>query len=173
MNWIRNIFIVLLTITPLLSTPLDSYTPDPINEVEVRYSEMEWVTEWLASTEMRANYGMGKFYYRLAKSKYPVDKIGNYRYEVYFISDSFYQSYTYQDVNGDGVADIYRSATRIEHVNLFVDGVPFINQLTGTQTFWLLFTGNFEAGVGDLGIVFRHPSPNAQVFIKWSQPKPF
>jgi|VirMetMinimDraft_7_1064189.scaffolds.fasta_scaffold20236_3 hypothetical protein len=125
-----------------------------------------WISEWLTSDNGSSEYGKGRFYYRFARSRSYVDKRGNYKYEVYFISDSYYNASMY---NGG----VYRSATKIDEVHLYVDGQPYINDITGSGTFWIMFQGNFEQGIGDLRISFYNKNPNASVYITWSAPRPF
>lgn len=127
---------------------------------------MIWVTEWMASDSYGSEYGKGRFYYRFARSS-NYDMNGNYKYEVYFISDSYYDSYMYNSNN------VYRCATKIDQVNLYVNGYPYINSITGSSTFWLIFQGDFNQGVGDLRIAFYNRNPNLSVYITWSPPIPF
>lgn len=147
---------------------------DVDNDVEMRYGgRMVWLAEWQPSTTLNADYGLGKFFYRVARSQYPIDKLGNYRFEVYFLSDSYYPAYYYGDSNGDGIANIYRSSTKIENVDLFVNGKPWINSLTSSTSFWLLFMGDYDNGIGDLGISFLYPQEYPKIYMTWSAPKPF
>tara|TARA_R110000772_G_scaffold95789_1_gene194139 strand:+ start:9056 stop:9661 length:606 start_codon:yes stop_codon:yes gene_type:complete len=125
-----------------------------------------WISEWLTSDSGSSEYGKGRFYYRFARSRSYVDKRGNYKYEVYFISDSYYNAGMY---NGNA----YRCATKIDEVGLYVNGQPYINDITGSGTFWIMFQGNFEQGIGDLRISFYNKNPNASVYITWSAPRPF
>tara|TARA_R110000772_G_scaffold20466_2_gene56671 strand:+ start:2411 stop:3061 length:651 start_codon:yes stop_codon:yes gene_type:complete len=124
-----------------------------------------WISEWLTSDNGTSAYGKGRFYYRFARSRY-YNKRGNYKYEVYFISDSYYNAGMY---NGA----VYRSATKINEVRLLVDGHPYINDITGSGIFWIMFQGNYEQGIGDLRISFYNSNPNASVYITWSAPRPF
>jgi hypothetical protein len=124
-----------------------------------------WISEWLISDNGSSAYGKGRFYYRFARTN-GYDRSGNYKYEVYFISDSYYNAGMY-----NGTA--YRSATKIDEVRLFVDGQPYINDITASGAFWIMFQGNFEQGIGDLRISFYNPNPNASVYITWSAPRPF
>jgi len=139
------------------------------------YQGFIWVTDWIPSDPNGANYGKGRFFYRLSRSKFPIDKYGNYQYEVYFISDSFYQPQYYTDNNKNGILDtneIHRCATKIDIVTLYINGKPYNNQITNTPSFWLLFKGDFENGIGDLGIRFTY-NGITNPFIQWSQPKPY
>jgi len=144
-----------------------------INDVEARYSRMIWLADWQPSINADPNYGFGKFFYRVSRSEYPIDKSGNYRFEVYFLSDSYYPAYYYSDNNGDGIIDVYRCSTRIETVNLYVNGEPYNNIITNSSTFWLLFMGDYNNGIGDLGISFNYSQAYPKIYMTWSEPKPF
>ena len=154
-----------------------SFTSDKPTHTESssNYSEGSvWITEWLSSDNASSAYGKGRFFYRISRSSYPVDKYGNHKYDIYFISDSYYAA-PYYDQNGNGVIDQgepYRSATKIDAVNLYVGNSLWNNSLTGTHTFWILFQGNYDAGVGDICISFYAPA-NVPVSIRWSAPKPY
>lgn len=136
------------------------------NKISKEYqNSMSWVGDWIPSDNAGSAYGKGRFYYRLARSNYG-DSYGNYIYEIYFISDSYYNAGMY---NGNP----YRSATKIDEMRLYVNGQPHINRVTNSHAFWVMFQGNFDQGAGEMRISFHYPSPNAQIYITWSMPKPF
>jgi hypothetical protein len=131
------------------------------------------LTQWIPSDNGTSAYNKGRFFYKIIRSQYPT-KIG-YRYEIQFISDSYYAAPFY-DSNRNGIIEsyeIYRSSTKIDRVSLYVNGSPYKNSLTNTNTFWLLFRGDFQSGVGETGIVFYSHLPNCKIYIRWTQPKPY
>lgn len=163
----------------LVISILAAFTVGSSNDVESVKTEsfvdnqQIWITNWIASDNESAQYGKGRFYYRIARSQYKYT--GGYLYQIYFISDSYYQSY-YYDENGNGIVEdyeIYRSATKIDNIQLYVDGKSYDNDLTGSCTFWLLFNGDYSQGIGDLGVQFFHTNPEANITMNWSTPKPF
>lgn len=146
-----------------------TYTHSPeINKMGT--NPMIWVSEWVPSDNLSSDYGRGRFFYRFARSKYPVDRYGNYKHEISFISDSFYPYYMYSDLNGE---DVNRCSTKIDNMTLYVNGKKYINTLTGTTDFWILFKGNFEKGIGEVRVQLLYPSINPSILIQWSDPKPF
>jgi len=128
-------------------------------------NSMVWITDWKPSDNGQSAYGKGRFFYRLARSPYKGD-YGDYKYEIYFISDSYYNAGMYNSTP-------YRSATKIDEVKLFVNGQPYINESTGSHTFWIMFQGNYDQGSGEMRVSFHYPSHDAQVYITWSTPIPF
>lgn len=146
---------------------------DPISVEMFEGTQMIWQTDWLNSGT--SAYGKGNFFYRLSRSQFAIDKSGNYLYEIHFISDSYYQAASY-DVNRNGVIEdneVYRCATKIDQLTLYVNNQPYLNTLSGSSTFWVLFQGNYPSGLGEVRVSFTHNTPNAQVYIKWSQPIPY
>ena len=155
------IFLVGLCISPSYEMGVE-----PITNLTYVGGGDVWITNWIPSTSQTSTYCMGKFFYRISRSQYPVDKAGNYKFDIYFLSDSYYPQYYY-----DG--GVYRSATKIDSMVLYVNGSPCVNNLTGSSTFWLLFQGNFDNGVGDIGISFFNRNPSPKIYMTWSQPNPF
>jgi len=124
------------------------------------------LTGWMPSDNSQSGYGKGRFFYKVSRTVSP-DKGGYYYFEIRFLSDSYYPANYY--TNGQ----VTRSATKIDVMSLFVNGQPTINMLTNSQTFWLLFQGNFDRGTGDLGIYFKANNPNSRIDLRWTQPKPY
>ena len=93
---------------------------------------------------------------------------------MHFISDSYYEGYIY-DLNNNNIIEsnepVYRASTKVDNIELYVDNKPCVNILTKTNSFWILFKGDYNAGVGDVCIMFYTPNPNAKMWLKWSQPK--
>lgn len=167
---VYKLFFLLLILTPLLGYNKIEYNNKSELQIQTTY-----LTNWTASDNLKNEFGKGRFYYRILRSTYPVDKNGNYLYEIYFISDSYYIA-NYYDINKNGIVElteIYRSSTRIESISLAVNNIPYNNTLTNSSTFWLLFKGNYENGVGDLGITFRYPSANPKITFTWKGLKPY
>ena len=164
---------IVLFLTILLSGFTNTYVSET-DKIEIKMDNpMIWVSEWTPSDNLSSDYGRGRFFYRFARSKYPVDRYGNYKHEISFISDSFHPYYMYSDLNGDGVIDVSRCSTKIDNMSLYVNGKKYINTLTGTTDFWILFKGNFEKGYGEVRVQLLHPSINPSILIQWSTPKPF
>lgn len=124
------------------------------------------VTGWLPSDNGQSGYGKGRFFYKITRTVSP-DKAGYYYFEIRFLSDSYYPANFYNS------GQVYRSATKIDNMSLFVDNRATINMLTNSQVFWLLFQGDFERGTGDLGIYFKTQNPNCRIDLRWTQPKPY
>lgn len=179
---IKNIKIILLSISIILLTSFNLVDIKPIYNSSINYydgGKMIWVTGWLASDNQGPGYGKGRFFYALSRSQYPIDGYGNYLYEIYFVSDSYYTINRYYDSNGDGNIDVYRSATKIDNVSLYVNNAPYGNSyIPGNPVnFWILFQGRIDFSGNiypDKALVgFYNKSPNCNVFIRWSTPYPF
>lgn len=161
----KRLFTILICLLLFTSTFLLSSNKSVDSEYHVQ-SNMMWVTEWVASDNLQPDYGRGKFFYRLSRSAYP-DKTGIYRYDIHFLSDSYYNYHMYGNVTP------HRSATKIDAMTLYVNNRYHINILTNTETFWLVFKGDFDRGIGEVRVSFVHRDPNANVFLQWSEVKPF
>lgn len=129
-------------------------------------NELISMSEWLPSDDSEPNYGKGRFFYRLYRSTYTVDSRENYKFEIHFISDSYYPRYMYE-------SEPYRCATKVDMMRLYVNNSPYINTIYNSPSFWLVFEGSYERAVGDVGVVFYHKSPNPVVYISWDGVKPF
>lgn len=168
---------IMLFFTILLSS--FTYSDSDENSLEKSEIGMEmdnpmiWIGDWIPSDNLSSDYGRGRFFYRFSRSEYPIDRYGNYKHEITFISDSFHPHYMYQDLDGDGFLDAKRCATKIDNMSLYVNGDKYINVLTGTSDFWILFHGNFDTGYGEVRVQFLHRDINPDIIIQWSTPKPF
>jgi len=166
----KTLFFLFLLISP-------TFTGNVItNESYGHYEESStFLTDWTPSDNAQSGYGKGRFFYRISRTSFPIDKAGNYLFEIHFISDSYYNA-NYYDTNGNGVVDaneVFRCSTKIDLVNLTVNDIPFNNSLTNSSSFWLLFKGDYDKGLGDLGISFKHKYANPKIWISWSTPKPY
>jgi hypothetical protein len=156
-KWIKTLLIAILM---LFSTDI--------------VAQERWLNNWTASDNLQSAYGKGRFFYRISRTQSPVNAYNQYMYKIYFISDSYYPGFIY-DTNKNGVIDgneyVYRASTKIDNMKLYVDNKPYINVLTKTNNFWILFKGNYEKGIGDVCVIFYTKNPNARIGINWTQPK--
>ena len=166
----KTLFFLFLVVSPIFAG--NTVTKDSYPSL---LETTTYLTNWTASDAGQSGYGKGRFFYRISRTNFPIDKAGNYLFEIHFISDSYYNA-NYYDYNKNGVVEsneVFRCSTKIDYVNLSVNDVPFNNALTNSSTFWLLFKGNYENGIGDLGISFKYRDGNPKIWMSWSVPKPY
>ena len=177
MRLMKYLLVFIAMFLTLTSSEVIDKNTDSSNSISTEMMEMDnkmiWISDWLESDDSSSDYGKGRFFYRFSRSEHPVDRYGNYNHEIYFISDSFYPHYIYTDENNDGVIDIIRCATKIDNMTLYIKGEEYINHLTGTSNFWVLFHGDFDNGIGEVRIQFLYPDKEPPISLKWTKPKPF
>ena len=171
----RNFLITIaILLTPILfgsSSSDNLITRIDNNSIEISYDNPEvWVTGWIPSDSYGPAFNKGRFYYRVSRSSNEIYLGKNeyaYCYSIYFLSESYYSSYTYSSNN------VYIAPTKIDLMSVIVDGEIITNKITHTPQFWIVFKGDFVNGMGDLRVIFYHHSPSPNIDLSHTNPYPF
>lgn len=157
----KLLFLLMVTFIPIFLTGMKDHPSVDTTESVKSEPKLIEVSPWRKSSNKLPAYGQGLFWFSTYRTARP-DKMGQYTYYVYFISQSYHTIKSGKD-------NTKPAPTYLGSVSIYVNGVLVTNQLTGTKHFSLRFLGDIKTGKGDLGIVFKGPLP-MRFYLEWHLP---